>query len=74
MKAIKKIFTAVLLMATVAASAQNKTERLKLADEIDRSIRTELLINGTRKVWIVYMEVFSLRLRIIFYQLVRRIK
>jgi len=40
---IKKIFTAVLLTATVAASAQNKTERLQLADEIDRSIRTELL-------------------------------
>src|SRR6188474_1807004 len=40
---IRKIFNAVLLMATVAASAQNKTERLQLADEIDRSIRTELL-------------------------------
>src|SRR5688572_17518164 len=45
---IKKIFTLVLLMATVAAPAQNKatknnTERLQLADEIDHSIRTELL-------------------------------
>jgi len=40
---IKKIFTAVLLTAAVAASSQNKTERLQLADEIDRSIRTELL-------------------------------
>jgi mannobiose 2-epimerase len=45
---IKKIFTVVLLMATVATSAQNKTaknntERLQLADEMDRSIRTELL-------------------------------
>src|SRR4030095_422636 len=45
---LKKISSVVLLMAAVAASAQNKTaknntERLKLADEIDRSIRTELL-------------------------------
>jgi len=40
---IKKIFTAVLLMATVAVSAQNKTERLQLADEIELSMRTELL-------------------------------
>src|SRR5436190_1648835 len=40
---IKKIFTAVLLMTAGVAYAQNKTERLKLADEIDRSIRTELL-------------------------------
>src|SRR5688572_2407613 len=43
MKAIKKIVIAVLLMVTVAVSAQNKTERSQLADEIDRSIRTELL-------------------------------
>src|SRR6187431_2478646 len=45
---IRKIFTAVVVITTVAASAQNKTaknntERLQLADEIDRSIRTELL-------------------------------
>jgi len=45
---IRKIFTAILLMTVVTVSAQNKTaknnaERLKLADEIDHSIRTELL-------------------------------
>ena len=47
-RAIKKIFPAVLLMTVVTASAQNTTaknnkERLRLADEIDKSIRTELL-------------------------------
>src|SRR5436190_16399826 len=47
-RVVKKILTVVLIMAAVTASAQNKTsknntERLQLADEIDRSIRTELL-------------------------------
>jgi mannobiose 2-epimerase len=47
-QSIKKILTVVLLVATAAASAQkktakNNTERLELADEIERSIRTELL-------------------------------
>ena len=47
-RGIIKIFTAVFLMTVVTASAQNTTaknnaERLQLADEIDRSIRTELL-------------------------------
>ena len=45
---IKKIFPAVLLITVTAASAQNtiaenKAERLQLAAEIDKSIRTELL-------------------------------
>src|SRR5688572_1467999 len=45
---LEKTFTAVLLMSAVAVSAQDKiaknnAERLQLADEIDRSIRTELL-------------------------------
>jgi hypothetical protein len=44
----KKAFPVVLLMTVIAASAQNttaknKTERLQLAAEIDKSIRTELL-------------------------------
>jgi mannobiose 2-epimerase len=45
---IKKISTIVLLTTAVTASAQNKAaknngERLQMADEIDRSIRTDLL-------------------------------
>jgi hypothetical protein len=57
---IKKICTAVLLTANRAASAQkktakNNTERLQLADEIERSIRTELLNKWYPKAWIVYM-------------------
>ena len=47
-RGIKKIISAVLLLTVLSASAQNttpknNTERLQLADEIDKSIRTELL-------------------------------